>query len=65
MIELVLNSGLDMYFGGKFGNDGVSIIKGFVDYIKEIRLYSNSAQTIGHPAYEYISEEAVAQSLKS
>ena len=46
MIELVLNSGLDMYFGGKFGNDGVSIIKGFVGYIMEIRLYSNSAQTI-------------------
>lgn len=35
-----------MYFGGKFGNDGVSIIKGFVGYIMEIRLYSNSAQTI-------------------
>ena len=35
-----------MYFGGKFDNDGVSIIKGFVGYILEIRLYSNSAQTI-------------------
>jgi len=30
-----------MYFGGKFANDGVSIIKGFVGYIMEIRLYSN------------------------
>ncbi len=37
------DSGLDMYFGGKFDNDGVSIIKGFVGYILEIRLYSNSA----------------------
>ena len=31
--------GVDMVFGGKFDNDGVSILKGFVGYILEIRLY--------------------------
>jgi hypothetical protein len=40
------DAGLDMYFGGKFGNDGITVIKGFVGYIAEIRVYSNSAQTM-------------------